>query len=707
MKRTLPAFFWLFFSLVPHLASADDPQLIRQVAGAAGMKIDSLAAVDGLPGFHSSGHWLLFRFEGDRVELDRQYNVVEEVLGLTKEGSQGVALLRQGPHRWNVTRLDPNAVVGAIRFRRAYKRRTDAPAIEVRPQQVASFPACFAELPASCEKLQFEPLAYKNTVGYWVNAGESPHWNYKVTQPLTCRVRILQGCGRGQGGSQVTLDFGSTSLDYRVRETGQFQAFRWFDAGEVEFKSAQEGQVRIVVKKLARNAVMDVREIRLEPVLPDRGQQSRPNVVIFYTDDQGTLDLNCYGSRDLHTPNMDGLAHEGVRFTQAYAHTVCCPSRAMLMTGRVPQRSNVNNWTQGNAKGRPGRNMNLDEKTIAEYLKENGYRTALFGKWHLGAATTHGPTRQGFDEFFGLRGGFIDNFNHFFLHGTGFHDLYEGTEEVFRKGEYFPDLVTQRSLKFLESAGDSPFFLCVPFNIPHYPEQADPVFAQRYANLKQPRQNYAKIVSTTDERIGQVLRKLDELRYRENTIVIFMSDNGHSPEDYAIQPDNHASGLPPGHKYGAGGGGGNTGKWIGAKGSFLEGGIRVPAIISFPKRLPRGIVRNQPITACDWLPTIMDLCGVSIPGKMKLDGQSLLPILLKNAPTHHEVMHWQWQNRWAVRKGGWKLSGGSNKVSLHSLVGDRPETVDFASEKPELVKELRSLHEAWLAEVMPGQRSNR
>ena len=159
------------------------------------------------------------------------------------------------------------------------------------------------------------------------------------------------------------------------------------------------------------------------PGEPGDSRAVKPNVVIFFTDDQGTLDANCYGSKDLYTPTMDRLAQTGVRFTQAYSHMVCCPARAMLMTGRFPQRCNVNMWTQGDAKAAKGRNMFREEVTIAEMLKQAGYRTGLFGKWHLGAHLDHGPTEQGFDEFIGLRGGFIDNYNHYFLHGNGFQWL--------------------------------------------------------------------------------------------------------------------------------------------------------------------------------------------------------------------------------------------------------------------------------------------
>ncbi len=426
----------------------------------------------------------------------------------------------------------------------------------------------------------------------------------------------------------------------------------------------------------------------------------RPNVVIFFADDQGTLDANCYGSKDLYTPNIDRLAADGVRFTQAYAHVVCCPARAMLMTGRHPQRGNVNSWQQGNAKGPFGLNMFLSEITLAEALKAAGYRTALFGKWHLGAAFTHGPTKQGFDEFFGLRDGFIDNYNHFFLHGQGYHDLYRGTEEVFARGEYFPDLMTAETLRFLDANRDRPFLLYVPFNIPHYPEQADEKFDARYRELPMPRRSYAKVVSTTDDRMGRVLGKLDELGLTDDTIVIFMSDNGHSAETNHIRVDNHSSGLPKGHKYGANGGGGNTGKWIGHKGQFLEGGIRVPAIVSYPRRLPRGVVRHQAVTACDWLPTVLDLCDVPLP-KAKLDGASLLPIIEQDAPSHHKILHWQWQSRWAVRQGDWKLIQAGGKPTLHNLAEPQPERKDHAAEQPEIVQRLRGLHEVWVRDVTP------
>jgi arylsulfatase A-like enzyme len=432
----------------------------------------------------------------------------------------------------------------------------------------------------------------------------------------------------------------------------------------------------------------------------------RPNILIILTDDQGTIDANCYGSTDLRTPNIDRLAAKGVRFTQAYAHTVCCPARAALMTGRHPQRGGVHHWTQGDLNGPDGINMALGEVTLAEALKPAGYRTALYGKWHLGAHRDFGPKKQGFDEFFGIRDGFIDNYNHYFLHGSGFHDLYEGIKPVKALGKYFPELMVQRSLKFIIQNKDRPFLLYVPFNIPHYPEQALKRFEAVYKDIADPaRRSYAAIVSTTDHYIGKIVDKLEALDLRENTIIIFMSDNGHSEETgNRIRVDNHRSGYPKGHFYGASGGG-STGKWIGQKGSFLEGGVRVPAIISYPAKLPKGEVRGQIITAMDWFPTVLDLCGVQQPSNSpKLDGHSVLPLIRSaKAKSKYKILHFAWGKKWAVREGDWKLIGsnGNTKVSLRNLVDAKPEAKDYAKAKPEIVQRLRTLHSDWVKEVSP------
>ena len=443
----------------------------------------------------------------------------------------------------------------------------------------------------------------------------------------------------------------------------------------------------------------------------------KPNVVIFYTDDQGTLDVNCFGSKDLYTPNMNKLAANGVRFTQAYAHTVCCPSRAALLTGRAPQRSNVNQWTQGNAHDSiDGRNMYLEEVTIAEILKEQGYSTGLFGKWHVGGSLNYGPLEQGFDEFYGIRNGFIDNYNHFFLHTNGYHDLWDNKQEAFEEGKYFPDLITQKAIDFIDRKQESPFLLYLGFNIPHYPEQYDEKFEDYYADLEEPRKTYAKIVSTTDDRMGMVMDKIEALGLTDETLFLFISDNGHSTEDYQISIDAHVSGFAKGDNYGANGGGGNTGKWRGAKGSFLEGGVRVPAIISYSKEFPKGAVRDQIVTIMDVLPTICDILDVDLPDRT-IDGRSLLPVIEnENALSAHKILHFQWFDQWAVREGDWKLIvNGRDNTGIHSphpelspkldsiylanLSDVKPEEINHAADQRELVKKLTVLHDQWAKNV--------
>lgn len=448
--------------------------------------------------------------------------------------------------------------------------------------------------------------------------------------------------------------------------------------------------------------------------MPD---EKKPNIIIIYTDDQGTLDAGCYGATDLSTPNIDRLGKTGVRFTQAYSHTVCCPSRAALLTGRYPQRSGITDWTQNDAHDKEnGINLPHGEVTIGEVLKERGYNTGLFGKWHLGAAAEYGPLEQGFDEFYGFRGGFIDNYVHFFLHGKGFHDLWSNNVEIFERNRYFPSSMTEKAIQFIDQNKDHPFFLYAAFNLPHYPEQPDSMFIPGYSNLTEPRKSYAAVVSTVDDKIGQIIRKLEALGIRNNTVIFFMSDNGHSTEETRIKIDDHLSGLPKGTDYCAHGGGGYTGKWRGAKGSFLEGGIRVPAIISYPGHFPENETRDQIITCMDFLPTICAITGSKLPD-CTLDGSSLLEVIAsKNTPPIHQVLYFQWQEQWAVREGKWKLivkgRDTTGKFAVHNqkeekmespyladLESEQPEEKNCAAENPEIVERLTKLHQDWAAET--------
>lgn len=421
----------------------------------------------------------------------------------------------------------------------------------------------------------------------------------------------------------------------------------------------------------------------------------KPNVLFILADDQGSVDLGCYGSKDLETPHTDALAARGVRFTQFYsAAPVCSPSRAGILTGRYPVRAGV----PGNCASQQGGKGALppEEVTMAEVFKAAGYATAQIGKWHLGYTTETHPLRQGFDHSFGHMGGCIDNWSHFFYwSGPNVHDLWRNGEEVHHDGEFFPDLMVEEASRFLEANRGKPFFIYYALNSPHYPYQGDAKWLERFRSLPYPRNLYAAFVAAQDERLGSLFAKLEGLGLRENTIVVFQSDNGHSTEERA-----HF-------------GGGSAGPYRGAKFSLLEGGLRLPAILSWPARLPGGAVRDQTAHACDWLPTLAELCELPLPDKT-LDGRSLAKVLADPAaPSPHEgrTLHWQVGDGarpdWAVREGDWKLigrsrdtTGGPSKEVLENflvnLAEDPGETTNRAAANPEMVERLTKLHESHL-----------
>ncbi|MHC4282139.1 MAG: sulfatase-like hydrolase/transferase [Planctomycetota bacterium] len=285
-------------------------------------------------------------------------------------------------------------------------------------------------------------------------------------------------------------------------------------------------------------------------------KQRRPNVVLIFTDDQGTVDVNCYGAKDLLTPNLDRLAREGTRFTQFYVGApVCSPSRAALMTGRYPQRAGQ----PSNAPSQRGHaGMPTEQVTIAEVLKAAGYATGHVGKWHLGYTPETMPNGQGYDSSFGHMGGCIDNYSHFFYwQGPNRHDLWRNGEEIWRDGEFFGELMVDECKKFIDENKDDPFLLYWAINMPHYPLQGTEKWRKKYPHLDAPRRMYAAFVSTMDEMIGNVVAHLDKLGLREDTIIIWLSDHGHSVEQRTF------------------GGGGSSGDFRGHKFTLWEGGIRV------------------------------------------------------------------------------------------------------------------------------------
>jgi arylsulfatase A len=419
----------------------------------------------------------------------------------------------------------------------------------------------------------------------------------------------------------------------------------------------------------------------------------QPNILFILADDLGSVDLNCYGATDLETPNLDGVAKRGLRFNQFYAAApVCSPSRAALLTGRYPQRAGV----PGNVPSqKDGEGMPASQVTLAERLQEAGYATAHIGKWHLGYTPETMPNGQGFDYSFGHMGGCIDNYSHFFYwNGPNRHDLHRNGEEVYYDGKYFPDLMVDELNQFVDRTKDKPWFVYWAINMPHYPYQGDEKWLKHYSDLPYPRNLYAAFVSSMDERVGQVLNHLKEAGLSEDTIVIFQSDHGHSTEERA-----HF-------------GGGNSGPYRGEKFSLFEGGLRVPAMISWPGKIPTGEVREQLATGCDWFPTITELTGAAN-GEQRLDGRSLVDVIQSNsAASPHRTVYWESgggkdNRQWAVRDGDWKLVvNGRNtkpdeKIFLSNLMESVTETENQASANPQIVQRLTRLHEDWLKDLEP------
>lgn len=419
-----------------------------------------------------------------------------------------------------------------------------------------------------------------------------------------------------------------------------------------------------------------------------KSESKLPNVIIVYMDDLGTLDANCYGAKDIYTPNIDSLAARGVKFNQFYAAPISSVSRASLLTGQFARRSGL--WSNASKKG-----FTKGKETIAERLKDNGYRTGIIGKWHLGTDDGYRPNQRGFDYFWGFLNGCTDNYSHYFYwNGPNRHDLWENETEIYKPGCFLLDeSMTQidKFIKFKDSK--APFFLYWAANIPHYPLQPDEKWFNYYSNLPNPRRMYAAFISTFDERLGRLLNILKEENIIDNTIIIFQSDNGHSFEVRTF------------------GEGGYCGDYRGGKFSMFEGGIRVPAIISWPGHLPEGEEREQMAMNIDWFPTILDLCNINDDG-IDVDGKSLLPIIKeKGSPSQHETLHFDAGGQWAVRYKDWKLIYNALDVypndktikleGLHltNLRIDKSEKENLNEKYPHIVTKLKCLRDEYLKSI--------
>jgi arylsulfatase A len=444
-------------------------------------------------------------------------------------------------------------------------------------------------------------------------------------------------------------------------------------------------------------------------------EQSRPpNIVFLLADDLGYAELGCYGQKVIRTPNIDRIAAEGIRFTQFYSgNAVCAPARCNLMTGKHPGHAYIRD--NGNPPGRedlreqygwefPGQNpIPEDEVTIAEMLKQKGYATGAMGKWGLGhVGTTGDPNRQGFDLFYGFNCQ-VHAHNHYpkFLWRNDTKEILPGNDRTLHGETYSQDRFIEVAQEFVRENRERPFFLYMPFTIPHLalqvPEESLAAYRdeipeeeykhRNYIKRPHPRAAYAAMITHMDKGIGQVLALLEELDLADNTLVMFSSDNGPT--------------------YGRLGGSDSeffdsNGPFRGFKGSLYEGGIRVPLVAKWPGHIEPGRVTDVQAAFWDFMPTIAEVTGTDAPEG--IDGISFVSTLTGSGEkTLHEFLYWEFPaygGQQAVRMGDWKgirqdMLRENNpdplKIELYSLAEDVGETTDVSAEHPEVVSQIREI----------------
>ncbi len=405
--------------------------------------------------------------------------------------------------------------------------------------------------------------------------------------------------------------------------------------------------------------------------------QQKPNIVLLFADDAGYSDFGFQGSKIMKTPNLDKLARRGVIFSQGYVTDATCgPSRAGLITGRYQQRFG---YEEINVPGYMSKNsallgddmgLPLNQVTMADYLKKLGYTNALFGKWHLGDADRYHPLKRGFDVFYGFRGGDRSYFEYpdpSKIH----HDkrMERGFGNYEEPKFYVTDLLADEAVNFMENNKNTPFFVMLSFNAVHTPMEARKEDLEKFPNLNGKRKELAAMTLAMDRACGKVLDKLKELGLDKNTIVVFSNDNG-GPTDKNASDNRPLSGTKSNH---------------------LEGGLRVPFILSWPDKIDKGIVYNHPVSTLDLLPTFYSAGGGNLRDLTKIDGVDLLPFLIdKNTTSRpHQELFWKKDVRAVLRQGDMKLIRFPDRpAELYDLSKDISEQDNLAYKYPEKVKEM-------------------
>ena len=404
----------------------------------------------------------------------------------------------------------------------------------------------------------------------------------------------------------------------------------------------------------------------------------RPNILYIMADDLGWKDVGFHGS-DIKTPNLDRLAQTGVQLEHYHAHPWCTPSRAALMTGRYPFRYGLQTIAIPSAATY---GLATDEWILPQALKETGYKTAIVGKWHLGHADfQYWPLNRGFDYQYGPILGEIDYFTHAAHNQV---DWYRNHELVNEEG-YVTTLLGQDAVKLIdEHDANTPLFLYLAFTAPHAPYQAPEEALAQYANIEDPsRRAYAAMITVMDEQIGQVVAALERRGMRDNTLIVFQSDNG-GPRSAAVTGEVDTSGgtIPA-----------DNGPFRGGKGSLYEGGTRVVALANWPGRIEPGSVANQPMHIIDWYPTLANLAGASLNQTKPLDGLNIWPALAEGQSLDREALGYDVEPfRAAVHQGDWKLVWQitiPSKIELFNLAQDPSEETNLADRNRRMVNRLK------------------
>jgi arylsulfatase A-like enzyme len=421
------------------------------------------------------------------------------------------------------------------------------------------------------------------------------------------------------------------------------------------------------------------------PTQPQTPAAGRPNVVLIMSDDMGYADLGSYGSTDIKTPNIDGIGRDGVRMTDFYANGVLCsPTRAGLINGRYQQRYLIDNVVGGSTATPP---LKVTGTALPQLLKNAGYATGLVGKWHLGNTVETGPRAHGFEYFFGFLGSHIDFYHH--NRGSAAPDLWENDRSIYPQfdGEYMTDLITDRSIRFIEqsAAARRPFFVDVAYNAPHWPYQppGKPSPAPGTGAQQLPQQNntatradYVGMVQAVDQGVGKILQTIERLGLTNNTIVIFTNDNG--------------------------------GEWLSDGGPLFnrkwtvwEGGIRVPVVIKWPGHIQPGRVTGQVGITMDLSTSIVAAAGATVPSNY--EGINLFPILEGRAPQVERTLYWRTnagnRNMRAVRSGDWKLVVDANHSFVFNLRQDLGERRDLTFQRTDIANRLRPMLTQWEQEM--------